>query len=83
VEVVQLKPNRYGRFRKEDVLENGFEIVTYGVTATEIEKEVGVKLTMQQRLKHCLGFRCEKSWRGCVPVFDTLDIALKHDRGEL
>lgn len=83
MEVVQLNPNRYGRFRKEDVLKNGYEIVEYGITATEIEKQLGVKLTMKQRLKHCIGFRCEKSWRGCVPVFDILDIALKNNRNQL
>lgn len=78
-----LTPNNKGKFKKEDVIKAGYQIIDYGVTATEIERELGIKLTMEQRLKHCIGFRCERGWRGCVPVFDLLEIAVKASNGEL
>lgn len=72
-----LQPNKFGKYKKADVLKHGYEIIDYGFTATEIKRDTGVSLTPEQRLKHCIGFQCERAWRGCVPVFDILDIAVK------
>ena len=77
------KPNHQGRWKKADVIANGYEILDYGDTASDVEKETGIKLDPQQRIDHCMGFRCEKAWRGCVPVFDIMDIAIKKSKGLL
>lgn len=78
-----LKPNNFGRYKKNEIIQAGYEIVTYGSTYSEIKSELGIQLTDKQRLELCIGFRCEKAWRGCVPVYDLLDLLGKLSRGEL
>jgi hypothetical protein len=78
---MDLQPNKYGRFKKVDVMNAGYEVITYGLTATEIEEHTGIKLTLEQKLKHCLGFKCSRF--GCVPTFDILQVAIDDGYGRL
>ena len=83
-----IKCNRFGRFKKEDILNNQYRILddveSEGLyTATEINEFLNVKLTTEQKLEHCVGFVCKREWRGCVPVFDGTDLWLKKEKGEL
>lgn len=78
-----LKPNKFGKYKKGEVVQAGYKIVEDGATATEIKNETGITIPPEKRLEHCVGFVCKQSWRGCVPVFDILDIAIKNDRGKL
>lgn len=106
---MDLKPNDFGKYRKEDVIKAGYTIFeteiklleneegerktdidgnyiydeTQYITATQLKREYGITLTPEQRLKHCIGFQCKKSWRGCIPVFELLDIMLKQSNGML
>lgn len=78
-----LEPNKFGKYKKEEVLANGYQIVEYGYTATDIKKETGIAIPPAKRLEHCIGFVCKQTWYGCVPVFDMFEIAIKKDKGEL
>lgn len=78
-----LKPNRFGRYIKNEIINVGYEILDDGLTATDIKRDFGIALTHEQRLQYAIGFVCKKEWRGCVPVFDIAEILLKDARGEL
>lgn len=78
-----LKPNNFGRYKKKDIISAGYPIVTYGATYSEVKEQLGIDLDASQRIDLCIGFRCEKAWRGCVPVYDLLDLLGKLSRGEL
>ncbi|MDX5942349.1 hypothetical protein [Bacillus cereus group sp. BfR-BA-00415] len=80
-------PNHYGRYKKADVIAKNYSIFsedTEGVlTATEIKEAYGINIQSKDRLKHCVGFRCSNKIRGCVPVFDIIDITIKYRDGLL
>lgn len=78
-----IQPNDFGKYKKDDVIKAGFKVIDYGVTYTDLKKDFGINLTVEQRLKYCIGFRCEKNWRGCVPVFDPSQIWLMKEKGEI
>lgn len=78
-----LKPNDFGKYKKEDVLKNGFEIVTYGMTASEIEKYYNIKIPKELRQELSIGFMCRSEWRGCSPVFDIQKILQLKQEGKL
>ena len=78
-----MKPNKFGRYKKSDVVSHGYQIIDYGYTASEIKELTGIYIPPEKRLEHCIGFTCKQSWRGCVPVFDLFDIAIKKQQGKL
>jgi hypothetical protein len=83
-----IKCNRFGRFKKDDLINNQYQILddeqAEGLdTATGINEFLGIKLTTEQKLKHCEGFVCKREWRGCVPVFDVSKMWFKKEKGEL
>jgi len=78
-----LKPNKFGKYKKGEVVQAGYRILENGLTATEIKNETGIFIPPEKRLEHCVGFVCKQSWRGCVPVFDILEIGYKESIGKL
>ncbi|MGM2623000.1 hypothetical protein ACS2QB_28295 [Bacillus cereus group sp. Bce039] len=80
-------PNRFGRYKKKDVIAKGYDIFSEKIegflTATEVKETFGVNLTQEERLKHCVGFRCDNKLRGCIPVFDIIDISVKIRDGKV
>lgn len=78
-----LKPNKFGKYKKDEILEAGYTIIDYGFTATDIKKMTGVNLLQEQRLKYCIGFKTTPGSRGYVPVFDPNDIYKHLETGEL
>jgi hypothetical protein len=77
--VIMLKKNAHGRYLKKDVLRAGYDIVSYGMTYTQLKdflRDSGIHInwTDEERIKYCFAFRCEPAWRGCVPVYDLLDV---------
>jgi hypothetical protein len=83
-----IKSNNFGRFKKQDIINNKYKILddkdsSEYSTSTELNENFGIKLTTEQKLKHCIGFVCKKEWRGCIPVFDMTEMWLKKEKGEL
>lgn len=80
-----LEPNNFGKYKKKEIEKAGYEILAenIGVSATDVRKFTGVKLTNEQRLKYCKGFRTGKGMRGYIPVFDLDDIFKAINDGEL
>jgi hypothetical protein len=77
-----LKKNSHGRYLKKDVIKAGYNIVSWGMTYTELKnilREQGIHINWsdEERIKYCFAFRCEASWRGCVPVYDIIDVMQK------
>ena len=60
-----LKPNNFGRYNKNDILNNGYRVLDKEketlYTATEIKEMLQVNLKPEQRLAYCKGFSCKKS----------------------
>lgn len=83
-----LKPNKFGRYKKDDIINNGYEIIDYDtydnlVTASMAKIVLQKMLTSEQRLKLCKGFYCSKELRGCVPLFDLNELIQMKYRGEI
>jgi len=80
---VTLEPNKFGKYKKDEVVAAGYQVLEYGCTATQLKEDTNIRLTNEQRLKHCIGFMCKREWRGCVPVFDILQIVHLDSTGKL
>lgn len=83
-----LKPNKFGRYKKDDIINNGYEIIDYDtydnlVTASMAKTLLQQMLTPEQRLELCKGFICSKELRGCVPLFDLNELIQMKYRGEI
>lgn len=78
-----LEPNKFGKYKKDEVIAAGYQIIEHGHTASQVKEYSNINLTHEQRLKHCIGFICKSEWRGCVPVFDTLLIVQLNSIGKL
>jgi hypothetical protein len=74
-----LKPNRFGKYKKEEIIRNGYKIIDYGKTATEINRLYGITMTKEDRKKHFLGFKTGRGYRGYSPSFDDIDVLLQYD----
>lgn len=69
-----MNPNKFGRFKKEDVERSGYKIFEDGVSYTEVKELTGCNLSQKERLDLCIGFVCKRAFRGCVPVYDVFEI---------
>lgn len=69
-----LIPNEKGKYKKSDILLHGYEIVDYGLTASEIRKQYGITIPEELRLELAIGFKTGKGWRGYSPVYDIYKI---------
>lgn len=81
-----LKANRFGRYKKDEILNVGYGILQDGggyFTATEIYETLKIRLSNDQKMQLCKGFVCKREWRGCIPVFDFDEILKLKLEGEL
>jgi len=72
---MNLQPNKFGKFKKEDVKKAGYRIFDAGVTYSEVKEIVEGTLNQEERLSLCEGFVCKREWRGCVPVYDVFKVS--------
>lgn len=70
---MDLQPNRYGKYKKDDIIAAGYEIYDYGYTYSEL-KEEGFTLNEKERIELIDGFKTGKGYRGYVPVYDILKV---------
>lgn len=72
-----MQPNKYGKYKREDVVKNGYKIYPADaglLSATDLKKVFGLTVASEDRLEKCIGFVCGKGNYGCHPVFDPFKV---------
>jgi len=78
-----MEDNGKGKYSKEQLIKNGYKIINYGMTATEIKKDFDIEIPKNRRIELSMGFVTGKGWRGYAPAFDIAKIFEMYENGEL